>query len=266
MPNHNEHSQGTTESNMAATAGTSHSNDSSVLSQVSACERLVDEAVEKDLSATELADSLKELGIRAAEAADYIDEFNQRIAIHRSKARQPNSPPDELPERAETHAPDQREHDKAVEEAAWASLRSKLETAATTCSSDLSTNVLNKVFKLLGQEDSSPSSLSKTVLAVVPHLADDNDMVFEDPHLNETQKCKIAYASQKPFENLIIKAQGRKVREPVANSIWRLVILDKYVDFEKLFVMLDSDYNPNDEAKELNDKFTLLEKHSISSK
>ena len=56
------------------------------------------------------------------------------------------------------------------------------------------------------------------------------------------------------------------MREPLANSIWKLVILDKFVDFKKLFVTLDPNYNPNDEAKELNDKFTLLEKHSISSK
>jgi hypothetical protein len=122
------------------------------------------------------------------------------------------------------------------------------------------------MFEILGQETSSPSSLSKSVLAVSPHLADDDDTVFEDPYLSETQKCKIAYAGQKPFENLIIKAQGRKVREPIANSIWKLVILDKYVDFKKLYVTLEPGYNPNDEAKELNDKFTLLEKNSISSR
>jgi hypothetical protein len=56
------------------------------------------------------------------------------------------------------------------------------------------------------------------------------------------------------------------MREPIANSIWRLVILDKYIDFEKLYVTLEPGYNPNDEAKELNDNFTLLEKNSISSK
>jgi len=76
----------------------------------------------------------------------------------------------------------------------------------------------------------------------------------------------MAYASQKPFENLVIKAQGWKVLEPVANSIWRLVILDKYVDFEKLYATLNPGYNPNDEVKELNEKFTLLEKGSIGSK
>ena len=108
--------------------------------------------------------------------------------------------------------------------------------------------------------------LSKSVLAVAPHLADDEDTVFEDLYLGETQKCKIAYSSQKPFENLVIKAQGRKMREPVANSIWRLVILVKHVDFEKLYATLEPGYNPNDEAKDLNDKFTLVEKNSVSSK
>jgi hypothetical protein len=31
--------------------------------------------------------------------------------------------------------------------------------------------------------------------------------------------------------------------ELIANSIWKLIILDKYVNFEKLYVMLDLDYN-----------------------
>jgi hypothetical protein len=90
--------------------------------------------------------------------------------------------------------------------------------------------------------------------------------MFNDPYLSETQKCKLAYAGQKPFENLLIKAQGRKVLEPIANSIWKLIILDKYVDFEKLYATLDPTYNPNDEAKELNERFSLLDKNSLSSK
>ena len=122
------------------------------------------------------------------------------------------------------------------------------------------------MLELLSQEASTLTSLSKSVLAVALHLGTDEDTVFEDPYLSETQKCKMAYASQKPFKNLVIKAQGRKMCEPIANSIWRLVILNKYVDFEKLYVTLDPGYNPNDEAKELNERFTLLERNSISSK
>jgi hypothetical protein len=256
---------GTIETNAAGTAESSGSHDLPIDDRLSACERLVDEAVGKDLPATVLADSLKDFGLKAIEAIDYLEEFNQRVAIRRSKAKQSESQQQDRSHESPGPVHDQDDRDKAVDEAAWASLRSKLEPGPAQ-PLGLSSNVLDKVFEFLGQEVSPSATLSKSVLAVAPHLADDEDTVFEDPYLGETQKCKIAYSSQKPFENLIIKAQGRKMREPVANSIWRLVILDKYVDFEKLYATLEPGYNPNDEAKELSDKFTLVEKNSVSSK
>ena len=243
--------------------------DDAVSARSAACEKLVDEAIENDWGATMLGDNLKVLGLKAIEAYDYIQEYAQRMDIRRAKARQPDSPPREQCDHSADaeldHTQDHEDRDKAVEEASWASLRAKLESADATNTSTTS-GVLDKVLELLGQEVPSSTNLSKSVLAVAPHLANNDHTVFEDSHLSETQKCKLAYASQKPFENLIIRAQGRKVREPIANSIWKLVILDKYVDFEKLYVTLDPGYNPNDEAKELNDKFSLLEKNSISSK
>jgi hypothetical protein len=274
MPDNDARSQSTTgnttsgtiETNAAGTAASSGSHDSTIDNRIAACERLVDEAVDKDLPATVLADSLKNLGLKAIEAIDYLEDFNQRVVLQRSKPKQSESQEQDSSHESPGPRHDQEDRDRAVDEAAWASLRSKLEPAIPTQSSGLSSNVLDKVFEFLGQEVTPSTTLSKSVLAVAPHLADDEDTVFEDPYLGETQKCKIAYSSQKPFENLIIKAQGRKMREPVANSIWRLVILDKYVDFEKLYATLEPGYNPNDEAKDLNDKFTLVEKKSVSSK
>jgi hypothetical protein len=265
MPDHDQHSQSTFESVSAVSAEASAPINATLDNRISACEKLVDDAVENDWPPTQLADALKDLGLRAAEAIDYIDELNQRQEIRRAKARDPGSPVREPAAEGQLEPVGQEERDRAVEEAAWASLRSKLEDANAHGSS-ISANVLDKVLELLGQEPSPSSSLSKSVLAVAPHLADDDDSVFKDPYLSETQNCKIAYASQKPFENLIIKAQGRKMHEPVANSIWKLIILDKYVDFEKLYATLDPDYNPSDEAKDLNDNFSILEKNSISSK
>lgn len=147
----------------------------------------MDEAVEKGVSVLVLAESLKELGLKAEEAIDYIEEFNQRIAIRRSKTRQSDSPSHE-PSGPADPAQAQKDRDRAVQEAAWASLRSRLETSAPTQSSDLSSNVLDKVFELLAQEASPSTLLSKSVLAVAPHLADDEDTLLEDPYLNETQK------------------------------------------------------------------------------
>ena len=265
MPDHDHQSQSTYDGISAPSAEASNSNSTSVDNWVSACEKLLDEAVENNWPATELADALKRLGLKAAEAIDYIEELSQRLEIRRAKARDPGLPRQEPITEGNNHVTEQAERDREVEEAAWASLRSKLEDANTVAAS-ASSSALEKVLELLGQESSPSSSLSKSVLAVAPHLADNDDSVFKDPYLSKTQDCKIAYASQKPFKNLIIKAQGRKMQEPVAYSIWKLVILDKYVNFEKLYATLDPDYNPNDEAKDLNDNFTLLEKNSVSSK
>lgn len=59
-------------------------------------------------------------------------------------------------------------------------------------SSLASPNTLDRMLEFLGQASTS-SPLSKSVLAVALHLAEDEDTVFEDPHLRETRKCKMAY-------------------------------------------------------------------------
>ena len=268
MPEHDHPSQSTLARATGESAGPSgfsiNEEPSSLDIQASACDRLVDEAVEKGWSATALADALKEVGLKATEAVDYLEELAQRLEIRHVKARDPGSPNHNCVSEIPNNNEEQEERDRAVEEAAWASLRSKLGNSDPVTSG--SSNVLDRMLKLLGQEALPFSTLSKSVLAIAPHLAKDKDSIFKDPYLGETQKCKVVYASQKPFENLLIKAQGRKVQEPVANSIWKLIILDKYVDFEKLYVTLNPDYNLNDEAKDLNERFTLLEKNSISSK
>ena len=268
MPDLNAQSQTAFGSSVARTPGESLScsNEAPVDSQVLTCEKLLDKAIEKNWPATTLMDALKWLGLKAAEAVDYIKKFSQHMEIHCSKAGQSRSPPHDLSVEALGHAEEQKKRDKAIEEAAWASLQTKLEATAPAQPAGSPSNALDKMLELLSQEASTLTSLSKSVLAVALHLGKDEDTVFEDPYLSETQKCKMAYASQKPFENLVIKAQGQKMCEPIVNSIWRLIILDKYVDFAKLYVTLDPGYNPKDEAKELNERFTLLERNSISSK
>jgi len=119
MPEHDDQSQSTLNSATAATAEASHFVEVTIDSRASACNKLVENAVEKDIPATLLADSLKGIGLKAIEAVDYIDEFNQQVAIRCSKAKQPDSSPHELAAEGSVHAVDQQEHDKAVEEAAW---------------------------------------------------------------------------------------------------------------------------------------------------
>ncbi|KAF8807981.1 hypothetical protein BYT27DRAFT_7256515 [Phlegmacium glaucopus] len=94
-----------------------------------ACEKLVDDAIKRDLSAAVLADSLKALGLKVAEAA-----------------KRQNNLPCELSPSAEIGLQDQEDQDRAVEEAAWASLQASLDSnsAPHVTPSDLSPNVLDK--------------------------------------------------------------------------------------------------------------------------
>ena len=106
MPDRDIQSQSTIESNVGATTQASGSQDASIDSRITACDRLVDEAVEKGLSASALADSLKDLGLKAIEAINYIEEFNQRLKIRRGKAKQTEPPQPEHRVDASSHTQD----------------------------------------------------------------------------------------------------------------------------------------------------------------
>ena len=86
MPNHNAHSQSTLESTNIRTSETSIPTKTSVEMHNLACDKLIEEAVDNNLPASTLLDGLKELGLKASEAVDYITEFNQHITILHSKA------------------------------------------------------------------------------------------------------------------------------------------------------------------------------------
>ncbi|KAG6906975.1 hypothetical protein DXG01_011140 [Tephrocybe rancida] len=225
----------------------------SVESRVAACDKLVNNAVEGVLSAIALTDSLKNLGLTAIKASDYINKYKQRLKVRQGKTRASKPPsrvptpkglsPDEIntfrrDQDKQKEGVDDQAQAKAVKEAAWAQLKVKLESSAVRKPAVASVS-LNKMLELLkaSQDLTSPSSLLKFVLAVAPHLT-------------ETQP----------------DAAGKMLRELIANSIWHLVILDKYDDFEKLYATLDLNYDHNNEAKDLNNDFSLLKKHVISAK
>ena len=67
MPDHDERSQSTFESENTNTGESSNSAVGSLAERVSACKKLVEDALNRGLSALALADSLKEFGLNAAE-------------------------------------------------------------------------------------------------------------------------------------------------------------------------------------------------------
>lgn len=82
-----------------------------------------------------------------------------------------------------------------------------------------------------------------------------------DPHLAETSKLRRLYRSN--VTALINLMQARFLLDPLPRSIWRLIIHDDYVDFDKLHHVFQPHYIFNDKPQTFFGDFTLV-KNSFS--
>ncbi|KAG6827581.1 hypothetical protein H0H87_004396, partial [Tephrocybe sp. NHM501043] len=76
----------------------------------------------------------------------------------------------------------------------------------------------------------------------------------------------LAYRAEKSIDVLIDHAQLKNLQEPVSRSIWKLIILDKYVDFKHLHTVLDCSYDHDNEAKDFSAGFAIVKKDTLSKK
>jgi hypothetical protein len=60
--------------------------------------------------------------------------------------------------------------------------------------------------------------------------------------------------------------QLQELADPLPRSIWRSIIQDHYVDFEKVFAALGSGYDHQDDPKEFAGGFALVKKDQASAK
>ena len=259
-----------------------------------ALETIVSDVVEGRLPLSEFAKHLQDAGASPVEGEDYLQQLTQRLEQQRKdkeKEKQPDSHPDEQAIRESTpeglseaeadefrtrrealleevrvrEASDRR---KAVDTAAWALLNAKISRLASSQSSNETTSLLSAddLAKLLGVERSSPQSLPASVLALAPHLAELSTSAISDPHIEETWKLRQAIGADKTIDSLINLMQVQPLVDPVPRSIWRSIIQDHFVDFEKLFASMDRGYDHNDEPRDFGGGYALIKKEQISSK
>ena len=65
---------------------------------------------------------------------------------------------------------------------------------------------------------------------------------------------------------IINQAQLAPLAEPLPRSIWRKILQDQFVDFEKLFASMDRGYDHNDEPKDFAADFALVKKEQAYTK
>ena len=259
-----------------------------------AFETIILDVVEGQLPLQEFAKHLQDAGASPVEGEDYLQQLTQQLEQQRKgkeKERQPNAQPGEqgiqesTPEGLseteavefhtrrealleEVHIREAADRRTAVDTAAWAVLNAKLSRLVSPQGSDEATSLLsaNDLAKLLGIKCLAPQSLPASVLALAPHLAELSTSAISDPHIEETWKLWQAIGTDKTINSLINLMQVQPLTDPIPHSIWRSIIQDHFVNFEKLFASMDQGYDHNDEPRDFGRGYALVKKEQASAK
>ena len=124
---------------------------------------------------------------------------------------------------------------------AWALLRAKVDHLQSPSSgvARIADRTLSDELSTLLSLSTGKGAIPASVLAKAPHLAKLSAPVMSDPHLEKTQELVSVFSPQNIQDILVNKAQFAPVRDPLPQTFWRKILLDSYVDFEKLFASMD---------------------------
>ncbi|KAJ7194452.1 hypothetical protein GGX14DRAFT_537399 [Mycena pura] len=275
------------------------SNAETVRIRAGACQKLVEQRVNGEITNNDFLERLRESGATSAEAQDYIEQAGSRLNAkndppHRSSPAQSEhgsreATPDGLTdEQAAQYRADRavllaqnaeqgRDGDQArtaAEQAAaeidWAILRAKINTLLPQQSASrgqpFSVADLERILGIQLSQPASSTSLSPALLSVAPHMAQFLAGIQADPHIEETCKLRRAFGTDKSLDPIIDVMQLQTLVDPLPRSIWRLIIQDHFVDFEKLYAALGIGYDHQDEPKEFAGGFALIRKEHSSAK
>lgn len=155
------------------------------------------------------------------------------------------------------------------EEVAWALLRSKLGVShpasgpvSGSGGSSMDAPIV-ELLKAIGTTTSSASSVPASVLAIAPHLAKLTKAESLDKHLHKTWELRQVFSSEKAVEPIIDLMQCQHLQESIPRSIWRKIVRDEYVGFERLSGSTDRNYSHKDDHKEFAGGFVLANKEQI---
>ena len=253
------------------------------------CQRIVADCIAGRSSLNTLIDDLRtQAGVTPEEASTYIEQVQQHFAAQRAERnrdhaedeseRRAATPPGlsdeattefrerrEVEEQAARHRAEETRR-KALDDAAWAVLKSKIASIQHPVGQDASVSPedLAAIFGIA--KPSSSVELPQAVLDAAPHLA----KLLEtsgDSHIDKTWELRSLYGSESVTKAMVNLMQKRHIDEPIPRSIWREIILDSYVDFEKLYASMHPGYNHQDEPKDFAGEFALIRKdHSTAKK
>jgi hypothetical protein len=122
---------------------------------------------------------------------------------------------------------------------------------------DMVDNIINSI----NISSNDCSGIPSLILAAAPHLSELADRsIGGDSYLYKTWKLRQAFSSEGGVDPIIDLMQLQPLADPIPRLIWRVIIQDQCVDFQKLFGSMDKDYDHHDEAKDFAGGFLLVKK------
>ncbi|KAG6864115.1 hypothetical protein C0991_012380 [Blastosporella zonata] len=241
-----------------------------IRSEAEICQQFVDDFVNSNISQREFIKKLREIDMTAEQARDFIQQADQLIQIRDAKERRLRTPtPEPITTPAapvDTDVADRSQTLESEEPPAktqndeWDNFEAKYLFASRR---DDTSSFLDKLVELFDEDRQykHPSGIPDSVLRIAPHLAEREHPKPMDPHIQRTHELKRAYSSEKALESLLDFARSQAVRDPVSRGIWKLIILDQFVDFAKLYATFEPTY-----PKDFDHDFVLINKDQINQR
>ena len=229
-----------------------------IQSRAAQLEAIVAQACRDNIDGATVQAQLQALGVSAAEADDVLDQIIQQ----RERGTGPDAPPDDP-----TDEPN-RDNSNSVDAVAWALFQGKLDAAREVSSRNASA-ARNLLQSVLGskQATSSTSGIPASVLAGAPFLAKLESVSSSDPHLAETLRLRKIYRIEKATDSIIDQVEGNpSLEEPISRAMWKDILADKYISFEKLLGELEYGFEHEDNAKELYGEIVIVKREGTSRK
>ena len=131
--------------------------------------------------------------------------------------------------------------DQSADAIVWAQLRQKLgEISRDAGEGSARQSIgLGDLGTILDLTKPRSVAIPADVLAEAPHLQEYLKITQAESYLNRTWKLRQSYATEKATDAIVDLMQRQPMPDPLPRSIWRDIILDKYVEFEKLYAGMD---------------------------
>ncbi len=214
---------------------------------------LLEDAIAGRSSDEHLLECLREHNATAEETSDILDELAERR--RRPVSRGPESGQGDADFHPEEQGP-------LREKLSWAIVQAKIDALRGVTSGGRGTADFLDALR----DDADGHGIPESVLAVAPYLKDITSCAESDAHIAKTFEIRRSLSREKVADRTITYLQLARLDDPLPKAIWRDILADKFVNFEKLYAAIDSGFDHDDDTRDFAGGYVLLKKDQANAR